>query len=113
MRKNLNHKETHVVNEVSRVTSKCQQFSVLEWHDIAIYGLQEQHDEDGGNEPNPFVVDERERLGSKAQNEARHYTKCEKECGNLWNNMNPSLEKAQDESHTIDSTDFLHVFCYS
>lgn len=62
---------THVVNEVTTVSSQGKQFVTEERRGVAVDGLNEGHDEGRGDETNPLVVDEGERFGTETEDDTR------------------------------------------
>ena len=67
--------ETHVVNEVSRVSAECEERARAERGGVAVDGLDHRHENRGGLETNPVFVDECQGGRSVAVNDPRRDTK--------------------------------------
>lgn len=71
---------THVVNEVTAVSSQSKQLVAEERRGVTEDGLNDGHDEGRGDETDPLVVEECELFGTETSDETRSHTHGEEEC---------------------------------
>src|SRR5260370_713433 len=69
---------THVVNEVSRISAKCEELIPCIRGEIAVDCLQDRHEQRGGDEADPALVEEGKRLYAKAHDVSRGEAQREK-----------------------------------
>lgn len=70
---------TYVVDDVARVAAECEESVAVEGCNVDTDCLESGHDERGGDETDPVVVDERERGRTESDDGADCYAECEEE----------------------------------
>lgn len=78
---------THVIDVISRVSRNCEQLFTTVRHQMYVERLEGGHEERGGYEPDPFLIQESEGFGAVLDDDTGSDTECKKEGGERWRSI--------------------------